>query len=1494
VTFFSPSLRSTLKTLSLSSHSFATPSQLSPAKSPPRPYQRHPYRPPYRSPTQPPAMYRIPARRHSYQERHDGFASQLTPGGVEIQSPPQRSPQSPKFVSLCGFCDSLGHTIDNCAIAEQYLRSSQAIQSLPVPYTSSHLRDCSDAHLDKIATIQAQIDTLEQAKILARKRRHPGSIQPPVSPHPKSPYRFAPTPPPVSDTMEYSHPRGPMQPIYPGDPDHPENPDCHDDITTEDYEPEMIPLDFSRYELPEESDEPYQRPRGPMQPIPTGPDSESRIPGNVSDQLATPSEIFTQLRDDEKATAIIAPVEEVDEFFNDFSDDIFEYELESTQSSHATSSFVVTTRSMTWYREEPESRNTSPTPQSVALPSPTLSPVSPSSSLISSSSPVHHLNTLLLCPDILLDKLLSPAPNPPTSLPLPDVLPSHPYPSLFQPSGRSLSHTSWPQSFLQSFVTSASLRLKIPGPPSHSRLQPSESADSEKNSDTFELGIDVEDLTDIVNCGNQVANCSDRVANRSEPNETKTFSPEAAEPVECLSVLAEILADYEESNDTPVALRPNRSPFPPPIALEDETFRPLHATGKEPRSSEQSSPREYELLSLSLSSPEYLTPMNLWDPSPSLSTSKHSPLVATLLPYTPPALLSTPLASPVKAASLDIEPLRRYPVAVTTPESSSETPAGVCIAGRLFEEEEQPPDESLDKPSTTVPGISLVKYNAPAHDSFPSGSLALTTRCDRDSTVLTNQCPGLSLASSGPYTACPPAIDVAIRALPDPRLISLFNDETSAPLPLTLLPSSRLCRLASGIIGTSLSAATPQFLPDLSPDVPSPPVMTPVYPSPPEVFARSVLLDPATSTLLKSHETIPTVQDPALESHHESCPVALRSRTILPKYSHFPFDNLFWLFLLTWSFSRLLWCTAIASLYLGPFPMPSGLRASCRPAIGAASRVLLASQLFALFDETLPLLPATLPPSSQSRRLASRIVEIFALSIATRQTLPESWSPSPDSLVAVVRPYQLSRIRGWSDSAESSGACPPVPSSTPPPSSRLYQLALGTIEILSMTVRQVLPGPRSPAPESLISVVGPHRFPRICDRPDSESSGTRPPHRNDTDVLEYSDVALFPIALYHSSYVVPSSVLNLCLSSCFAVVPVRPVSFPQISFARSYRLPRFHRLAISDISLFVVRFFPLLSDGLFHLVVSRLLMSRAIFVAALFVSLTSHVTRLVPYVTSRRSLESRVYFFPSSCSCFTFLDFPEIFFPLVVFVILLFPPHFPNRGRSVFKAPGRGNRSLCSTSQVPGPTTHLSSPSHKAADSTPHITPHSLAIGPGLSRQSEPSIATKGRANDTGLALVVAQPRLTERFHHTQVGPEFSDHFAGVSRRFPDKVALLRDHSSHTEHPLPCMMKNSLKYTKTSLLEDQLSDGRDRPQCLDHGPILPSLGRSRIFYFATTSSLRTGSSARDLRLKGSDDDSTSGEGFPMSRYDLKNIRALFEITSSWNQEGVHQPGMVGI
>ena len=238
----------------------------------------------------------------------------------------------------------------------------------------------------------------------------------------------------------------------------------------------MAPLNFSRYELPEEDEEVYQCPRGPMQPISMDLDTKSRISGSISNQLATPSEIFTQLRDDEETTVTIAPVEEADEFLKDLSDDIFEYEPEPTQSSHATSSSVVVTRSMTWYREEPESQNTSPTPQSVALPSPTLSPASPLPSL-PSPSPECYWGTLL--------------PLPAPSLPLPS-------PSLPQSSDQRLNPMSRTRSFLQSFVTAASLCSKIPKLPWYSQPQLSELAVSRENK-SFDLEIDAEDPADIAN-----------------------------------------------------------------------------------------------------------------------------------------------------------------------------------------------------------------------------------------------------------------------------------------------------------------------------------------------------------------------------------------------------------------------------------------------------------------------------------------------------------------------------------------------------------------------------------------------------------------------------------------------------------------------------------------------------------------------------------------------------------------------------------------------------------------------------------------------------------------------------------------------------------------------------------------------------------------------------------------------------------------------------------
>jgi len=256
-----------------------------------------------------------------------------------------------------------------------------------------------------------------------------------------------------------------------------------------------------------------------------------------------------------------------------------------------------------------------------------------------------------------------------------------------------------------------------------------------------------------------------------------------------------------------------------------------------------------------------------------------------------------------------------------------------------------------------------------------------------------------------------------------------------------------------------------------------------------------------------------------------------------------------------------------------------------------------------------------------------------------------------------------------------------------------------------------------------------------------------------------------------------------------------------------------------------------------------------------------------------------------------------------MFLSFLLPwSRLPDRGRSVSEVPRRGSQSPGFAPRAPSSITCTPSPSHKSLGSTPrsHITPRSLAIGPGWSRQSEPSIVTKGHANDTGLALVIARLRLAEQFCHGHDGPESSDNFVRISRRFPNEVAPLRDHSSHIEHPLPCTMTNPLEYTKTSLSRDQLSDGQDIPQHPDHRSILPSPGRPRVFRrnsidaceagvtlmiltspdLTATALLRIGSSARALRLKSREDNGTSREGFPISRYGLENIERSLATTNT--------------
>ena len=381
----------------------------------------------------------------------------------------------------------------------------------------------------------------------------------------------------------YQRPRGSTRPIsmqssdgtiiYFEYPNNSDPPDHRDNLATEDYKPEMTPLNLSRYELPEEIEELYQCPREPMQPISTDPDAESRISSDVSDQPATLPENFAQLREDEEISLTTASVVSVDDFFGNFSDDIFDYKPELTQSSDKTSGSLVETCSMIGYAGAPEIQDTPPsspslTLQFLALPSPAVSPASPSPLSLSPPSPVCHLDILPPCPDIPLDK---PTPESRMSLPLPDALPSLPHVSLPQFPDQKLSPTFQTQPFLWSFITTASLFSKTPKFLLHSRSQPSESTDSETSSRNFKLGIDFEEPADL-------ANYSDHIAVQPEPiltevpnvsgnrprveNDEITDLPNEhngrpeAESAEYLSVLAEILADYEESNDSPIALHP--------------------------------------------------------------------------------------------------------------------------------------------------------------------------------------------------------------------------------------------------------------------------------------------------------------------------------------------------------------------------------------------------------------------------------------------------------------------------------------------------------------------------------------------------------------------------------------------------------------------------------------------------------------------------------------------------------------------------------------------------------------------------------------------------------------------------------------------------------------------------------------------------------------------------------------------------------------------------
>ena len=793
---------------------------------------RHSHLPPYHSPTQPPTLYRIPARRHPYQDCRDGSTSQFTPGGVAIQSPPRWSPQSSKFTSLCGFCSALDHTVHNCTAAERYVQSGQAIRtpyggisfledpenSQPDPHNSPTLSDQSDAHLpnDLEKSIQIQIAALERAKalILARKNSSSSTTQSPVLPSPNPPYNIAMDSSVIPITTEDLHPRSPMQPIYPGNPDYPDDlnyPNSRENVTIEDYKPEIITLDFSRYEL---SDEPYERPKGPMQPIPvaTDLDDKSQISGDVSNQLVIPSGIFAQSQDNEETAAAT-----VDEFFDDFSDDIFEFEIESTQSSHKTSSSPVKPRSTTWYTVDPEVQDTPP-----SLPPLPLA--------------------------ILLDVPPSLVPDSTTSLSLPSPSPSLPPPSLPQVSDQRLGSVYQKQSFLWRFVTSASLFSGTPKLPWYSRPQLSELAVSRENK-SFDLGIDAEDPADTAVSSDQSQSGSDEITKPLSPRDKPS---EPVEPVEHLSVLADILMDYEELDDSPVAPRPSsRSPSLPSIVLDIATLGSFSANNsialKSPRATivalskesplgERSLPRECESLASLLPFSDYSMSVDPWisplspPPPPNQSLVELSQVVN-----------NSPSSSPaLPAIALEIETFDPFPLDDSTtfrsPLATVATPSGEPLRNLCSPPPSLPPVEQ--SPFT----ISLLFSTSPVPPSVtPTSPLNSPDEISPDGGFVCQCSPLTALAA--PESSNGTAIRVAKVeekvATPDAILDAPSYDRAMASL-----GSGTKCR-ASGLW--------------------SPPLTSPT-----------------------SRDTIPVVQEPVSEPRHESRLLSLSLDSYVPDLSSFP------------------------------------------------------------------------------------------------------------------------------------------------------------------------------------------------------------------------------------------------------------------------------------------------------------------------------------------------------------------------------------------------------------------------------------------------------------------------------------------------------------------------------------------------------------------------------------------------------------------------------
>ena len=403
------------------------------------------------------------------------------------------------------------------------------------------------------------------------------------------------------------------------------------------------------------------------------------------------------------------------------------------------------------------------------------------------------------------------------------------------------------------------------------------------------------------------------------------------------------------------------------------------------------------------------------------------------------------------------------------------------------------------------------------------------------------------------------------------------------------------------------------------------------------------------------------------------------------------------------------------------------------------------------------------------------------------RALPERLEDIPSTLV--VMPAHLSSPKVFVSSA------PLAPSSSMFPMSRetvpiaqepvLESHRINEMASLAIATHQFLPNPKSQ-----VADIGLYQFPRICSQSDfAELSGARPLRHGGANDLGLLNVTTFSVVPCRLPFVAPSYVLDVCFFQNIATAPDWRVVSPFVSLAWSHRLPHFHQSPIPGPSLLLTRFFSCLANSPFGCMYFRPLVSRVTCTAMFLFSLVCLVFRLCPDKYPSFSLTSRVCFLPCVFSHSVLSRFHQQFFS----------------GCCVSRRCLLVSFSLGSTRSFG--SVFLFGPAFLfcLAFSFSFAWLWSRVFDQGWSSSEVP------RRGSQPLGLV-------SQTH------ESTTHLSPALHKFP----------SPTPHPTACTLAinpdwfRQAKFAKRSCC-GYIGPNRDRPQCLDHGSILPSPGRPCIF-----------------------------------------------------------------